>query len=51
MDLIYYPFKYEIVLIDNLKDVDTEFIKIFLLAYKCVMMSIKEYRPNELYAS
>ena len=24
---------------------------LFLLAYKCILLTIKEYRPNEIYAS
>ena len=51
MDILYYPFKMKLVDFDNLKDIDEEFLNILKLSYKCVMMSIKEYRPNELYAS
>ena len=51
MDILYYPFKYKLLSISQLADIDEELLKVFILSYKAIMTSIKEYRPNELYAS
>jgi len=51
MDILYYPFKVGLYEIDKLKAVEADVINIFKLTYKLVNLSIKEYRPNELYAS
>jgi len=37
--------------LDRLVSVDKDMILIFKLTYKLINLSIKEYRPNELYAS
>ena len=50
-DILFYVFKYEIVLLEKVGDQNEEVIKIFQLVYKCIMVSIKDYAPNELYAS
>ena len=50
-DILYYIFKFEIVPLEKLGDVDEEVLRIFKLAYKCIQVTIKEYAPNELYAS
>ena len=51
MDILYYSFKNNLANIDKLNEVDEEFLRLLQLSYKCVMMTIKEYRPNELYTS
>ena len=50
-DILYYMFKYEIIILEELGGVEEEIIRIFQLSYKCIMASIKDYAPNELYAS
>jgi hypothetical protein len=51
MDILYYPFKYKLLEMSQLAEIDEELLKVFILSYKSIMSSIKEYRPNELYAS
>jgi hypothetical protein len=51
MDILYYPFKYKLIDMKYLADIDEELLKVFVLSYKTIMISIREYRPNELYAS
>ena len=48
MDTIYYPFRFEHMKLNQCIGYDKD---IFLLAYKCILLTIKEYRPNEIYAS
>jgi hypothetical protein len=50
-DILYYMFKFEIIVLEKLGDVDEDVMKVFTLCYKCIMVSIKDYQPNELYAS
>ena len=51
MDILYYPFRLGLYDIKNLDKVDSDIIKIFKLDYQLIKHIIKEYRPNELYAS
>jgi hypothetical protein len=50
-DILYYPFRLELIPLEKVKEFDEEVIRIFLLAYKCLTLAIKEYKPSELYAS
>jgi len=50
-DIIYYPFKNEMFNISDLTTEDTEIVTIFRLTFRLIKHVIKEYRPNELYAS
>lgn len=51
VDLLYFPFRNKMYELDKLGDVPSDLIKIFGLSYRLIKFSIKEYRPNELYAS
>lgn len=51
MDILYYPFKVGLYELDKLGNIEKDIISIFKLTYKLINLSIKEYRPNELYAS
>lgn len=51
MDIIYYPFRLGLYDIKNLDKVDSDIVKILKLVYQLIKHIIKEYRPNELYAS
>lgn len=51
MDILYYPFKVGMFDLQQLSNVEKDIIYIFKLTYKLINLSIKEYRPNELYAS
>ena len=64
-DVLYIPFKLEIYNISNLEEVDSDILKVNLfsflkiydnnkilrLSYRLIKHIIKEYRPNEIYAS
>lgn len=50
-DIIYYPFKNEVFNISDLTNEDNEIVMIFKLTFRLIKHVIKEYRPNELYAS
>ncbi len=51
IDILYYPFKLEIYELENIGKIDPEITRIFLLSYRLLLNVIKEYRPNELWAS
>ena len=51
VDLLYFPFKSKIYDLNDLSEIPSDVIKIFILSYRLIKFSIKEYRPNELYAS
>lgn len=51
VDLLYFPFRNHIYELKDLVVVPEDLIKIFTLSYRLIKFSIKEYRPNELYAS
>ena len=51
VDLLYFPFKTKIYDLNDLTVIPEDLIKIFILSYRLIKFSIKEYRPNELYAS
>ena len=51
MDILYYPFKNGMYNLSQLANVDKDVLKIFQLSYKLINLTIKEFRPNELYAS
>ncbi|KAL4466941.1 hypothetical protein ABPG74_010538 [Tetrahymena malaccensis] len=51
VDLLYYPFKTEVYKMKELDQIDPDTVKIFRLCNVLINNAIKEYRPNELYAS
>lgn len=51
VDLLYFPFRNEMYNLNSLDKVPQFLIMIFRLSYRLIKFSIKEYRPNELYAS
>ncbi|EAR96945.2 cation channel family protein (macronuclear) [Tetrahymena thermophila SB210] len=51
VDLLYYPFKTEVYKMKELDQIDPDTVKIFKLCNVLINNSIKEYRPNEIYAS
>lgn len=51
MDVLYYPFRTGLYSLDTLFKEDPDIIRLFKLTYRLVNHTIKEYRPNELYAS
>jgi hypothetical protein len=51
-DLLYYPFGNKFYDPKDLKSVyPMDMIKVFQLSYRLIKFIIREYRPNELYAS
>ena len=50
-DILYYSFINGMYNIKDLSNEDNETITIFKLTYRLIKHVIKEYRPNELYAS
>lgn len=51
VDLLYYPLKLEVYKIKELDQIDPDIVKIFKLCNALINHTIKEYRPNEIYAS
>lgn len=51
IDILYYPFHLEVVRIDELDSIDSELLRTFRLANGLLNQTIKENRPNEIYAS
>ena len=48
-DILFYPFALQMYQLNNIPD---EFmVKVFQLSYRLIKHTIREYRPNELYAS
>ena len=50
-DILYYSFINNMFNIKDLKNEDHEIVTIFKLTYRLIKHVIKEFRPNELYAS
>lgn len=50
-DILYYSFINNMFNIKDLSNEDNEIVTIFKLAYRLIKHVIKEFRPNELYAS
>lgn len=50
-DVLYCPFKNGLYEIKSLSEVDPEIVKIFQLSYRLINHTIREFRPNEIYAS
>jgi len=50
-DILFWPFRNGICDIKNMHHMDPELMKIFQLSYRLIKHGIKEYRPNEIYAS
>ena len=50
-DLLFYPFHRKYLDLSNMKGIKSDLFKIFKLSYRLFLFSIREYRPNEMYAS
>ena len=50
-DILYYSFISGMFNIKDLSNEDNEIVTIFKLSYRLIKHVIKEFRPNELYAS
>lgn len=50
-DMLYYPMSLEVYKISELDSLDPDIVRTFKLCNALITHTIKEYRPNELYAS
>lgn len=50
-DILYYPFESNLYSMQNIQQRQPEILKIIQLSYRLIKHVIREYRPNELYAS
>lgn len=48
-DILYYPFEYQLFKLNNIPN--PLMVQVFQLSHKLIKHTIREYRPNELYAS
>jgi len=50
-DILYYPFKWKIISFNKINETHKRELRIFQLCYRLIKHTIREYRPNEIYAS
>ena len=51
VDLLYYPFKNNYFKSSDMSNIPKNIIYLFKLSYSLIKFIIREYRPNEIFAS